>query len=128
MLRLYPSVPKEAKAVMADGTKVYKGDILSFHLWSMGRNVDLWAANCSDFEPLRFLNLPKPSSFVFTAFQAGPRTRLGRNLAIREIKAAIARLLLRFGFDSAQPVKSVTYQTSLTLTVKGCLQVYAKEL
>jgi cytochrome P450 len=132
-LRLYPSVPKEAKAVMADdtlpdGTKVYKGDILSFHSWTMGRDVDLWGANCLDFEPLRFLDQPKPSPFVFTAFQAGPRTCLGQNFAILEMKATIARLLLRFDFHLAQPVESVTYQTSLTLPIKGGLQVYAKEL
>jgi long-chain fatty acid omega-monooxygenase len=73
-LRLHPSVPKEAKSVMnddtlPDGTKVFKGDILSFQSWSMGRDSDLWGEDCLMFRPERFLDNPKPSPFIFTAFQ-----------------------------------------------------------
>jgi hypothetical protein len=41
----------------------------------------LWE-NCTEFRPERFLENPKPSPFVFTAFQAGPRICLGQNMAL----------------------------------------------
>ncbi|RYH21643.1 cytochrome P450 [archaeon] len=132
-LRLYPSVPKEGKEVMKDdilpdGTKVYKGDIISFQPWAMGRDPDLWGPNCLQFDPLRFFDKPKPNPFVFTAFQAGPRTCLGQNFAILEMKSTIGRFLFLFDFVLAQPVESVTYTPSLTLPIKGGLQVLAKEI
>jgi cytochrome P450 len=73
-LRLYPSVPKEAKCVMKDdvlpdGTQVRKGDIVSFQAYSMGRDPDLWGENCNEFVPERFLTNTKPNPFIFTAFQ-----------------------------------------------------------
>lgn len=41
----------------------------------------LWK-NCNEFRPERFIEDPKPSPFIFTAFQAGPRICLGQNMAI----------------------------------------------
>jgi hypothetical protein len=43
--------------------------------------LSLWE-NCTEFRPERFLENPKPSPFVFTAFQAGPRICLGQNMAL----------------------------------------------
>ncbi len=74
VLRLHPSVPKEAKEVFAedtlpDGTKVYPGDLLSFVPWAMGRDTDLWGKDANEFHPERFIDQPKPNPFKFIAFQ-----------------------------------------------------------
>lgn len=131
-LRLYPSVPKEAKYVVKDdilpGDKfqVHRGDSVSFFPYVMGRTPALWGEDCLEFNPDRFFNKPKPSPFVFTSFQAGPRTCLGQNLAILEMKCVLARLLHEFKFCLLPNNKKPTYAPSLTLPIKGGLQVCVK--
>lgn len=146
VLRLHPSVPKEAKHAgkddtLPDGTSIKKGDLVVFSPWLMGRTEDLWE-DCNAFKPSRFytvndsshkefssnISLTKPSPFVFTAFQAGPRTCLGQSLALLEMKCCLARLLSAFEFELAQPVESVTYLNSITLPIKGGLKVFAKRV
>lgn len=77
VLRLHPSVAKEAKAVhrddvLPDGTRVRKGEIVSFVPWLMGRTEEYWP-DALRFDPDRFLDKPKPSPFLFTAFQVRVR-------------------------------------------------------
>ncbi len=73
-LRLHPSAPKEAKHVLEndvlpDGTKVFRGDMVIFSPWVMGRTERFWK-QATTFNPDRFLGLnSKPSPFIFTAFQ-----------------------------------------------------------
>lgn len=131
VLRLYPSVPKEAKNAskddeMPDGTKVKKGDLVIFCPYVMGRDATLWEEP-EKFDPTRFLDKPKPSPFVFTAFQAGPRICLGQNFAILEMKCSLARMLSQFEFSLAVPAESITYDVTLTLPVRTGLPIYAKE-
>lgn len=124
VLRLHPSVPKEGKCcfkddVLPDGTPVRKGDLITFVPWIMGRDKDLWGEDALEFKPERFLDKAKPSPFVFIAFQAGPRTCLGQNFAIQEMKTCLARSLFTFQFELAQDPATVTYETTLTLPIKG---------
>ena len=84
--------------------------------------------NPSDFSPERFEANPKPNPFIFTAFQAGPRTCLGQSLAILEMKCAIARLLISFEFTFAQNPNTVTYANSLTLPIVGGMLLTAMPL
>jgi cytochrome P450 len=130
VLRLHPSVPKEAKEVfeddvLPDGTIIKKGELATFMPWCMGRDTDLWGKDAEEFHPERFLdpNAAKPSPFKFIAFQAGPRTCLGQNFALLEMKCVLSRLLLFFEFSLAQDPQSVTYDVSLTLPIKGGLKV-----
>jgi len=132
-LRLYPSVPKEAKYavkddVLPDGYRVHKGDSVCFFPWVMGRTEALWGADCLDFRPERFFEMTtKPSPFVFSAFQAGPRTCLGQNLALLEMKCALARLLAVFKFAPlpglASPQDKISYGISLTLPMDKALRL-----
>jgi cytochrome P450 len=130
VLRLHPSVPKVGKNVLQDdilpdGLSVYKNDIVTFLPWVMGRDKDLWGENAEQFQPDRFLDKPKPSPFVFSAFQAGPRTCLGQNFAMLEMKCVLARLVLSFEFAFAQDPKDITYDNSLTLPMKGGMKLKA---
>lgn len=80
VLRLHPSVPKEGKIAqrddtLPDGTKVQRGDMVVFLPWLMGRSEELWGEDALIFDPVRFLDRPKPSPFVFTAFQVGDGVR-----------------------------------------------------
>lgn len=133
VLRFHPSVPKEAKFAfkddtLPDGTKIFKGDLVTFMPWIMGRDKDLWGEDALEFKPERFLDQPKPSPFKFIAFQAGPRTCLGQNFAMLEMKCVLSRLLFMYSFELAQSPESVTYDNSLTLPIKGGLKVKAQKL
>lgn len=130
VLRLYPPVPREAKCllkddVLPDGMVVKKGYLLGYHPYTMGRTEAFWGKDCLEFKPERFLNKPKPSPFLFSAFQAGPRICIGQNLALFEMKYVITRLLYEFYFSLEQPKSSVTYVTTITLPIKNGLKVSA---
>ena len=56
---------------------------------------------------------------VILNLQAGPRTCLGQNFAILEMKCALARLLAVFEFKLQQSAESVTYSNTLTLPIRG---------
>lgn len=132
-LRLHPSVPKEAKHcfqndTLPDGTIVYKGDLLVFSPWCMGRNETLWGHDCLEFIPERFSNNLKPNPYKFTAFQAGPRQCLGQTLAILEMKVVLFRLLQVFEFEMQNLHQPVTYINTITLPIKDGLQIIVKEL
>ena len=127
VLRLYPSVPKEAKHafgpdVLPDGTIIRGGEIVSFAPYVMGRDPTLWEEPLC-FRPERFFNTNKPSPFVFTAFQAGPRVCLGQNMAILEMKCVLARVLKEFTVRLGQDRSSVTYRNSITLPIKDGLRI-----
>ncbi|KAF9932697.1 hypothetical protein FBU30_007540 [Linnemannia zychae] len=59
-LRLYPQVPRNGKEciendVLPDGTVVYKGDIVVFSTYAMGRNRSVWGEDADVFCPERWL-------------------------------------------------------------------------
>ncbi len=131
VLRLHPSVPKEAKHAMKDDTlpdktNIKAGDLVIFCPWVMGRSENIWN-DPETFNPERFIGT-KPSPFQFTAFQAGPRVCLGQDLALLEMKCCIARLLVNFEFSLAQPKETVSYLNTLTLPIRNGLQVHVKRL
>jgi hypothetical protein len=112
--------------------------LLSSPLISSPHRDSLWK-NCNEFRPERFIEDPKPSPFVFTAFQAGPRICLGQNMAMlgvhlpaflpdplpsplspaSEMKYVLANLLQNFELKLEQPAETVTYHSTLTLPIRG---------
>lgn len=124
-LRLYPSVAKEAKIIVdddvwPDGTEVRGGCWASFSPWVAGRSREFWGEDCLDFKPERFLGKTRPSPFVYSAFQAGPRVCLGQNMAFLEAKVVLARVLAGFAFSvPEEPRPFVIADNSLTLPTKS---------
>jgi cytochrome P450 len=125
-LRLYPSVPKDAKTAVADdvlpdGTRVSAGDIVAYLPYVMGRLESNWD-DPEAFAPARFLGERAPSSFLFIAFNAGRRTCLGQQLALVEAASVLALLYRRWELR-LEPGQRVTYAESLTLPMKHGLYV-----
>jgi len=125
-LRLYPSVPMDGKMAMAadwlpDGTSVPVGSWVVYNPYVMGRSERLWGKDACVFNPERWLHHGgrpiQPSPYVFPAFQAGPRTCLGRNMAYLEAKCCAAMLLQRFQFRVVDGHKVIP-QTSVTLPMR----------
>lgn len=133
-LRLYPSVPEDFKYVVTDdvlpdGTFVPAGSTVTYSIYSMGRMKSIWGEDCMEFKPERWLSPredrfePPQDAYKFVAFNAGPRTCLGKDLAYLQMKSVASAVLLRYRL-SPVPGHRVEQKMSLTLFMKNGLRVY----
>lgn len=133
-LRLYPSVPQDFKQavsddVLPDGTVVPAGSTVTYSIYSVGRVETIWGEDCLEFKPERWLSVrgdrfePPKDGFMFVAFNAGPRTCLGKDLAYLQMKSVAAAVLLRYRLLLV-PGHQVEQKMSLTLFMKNGLKVF----
>ncbi|CAN1282393.1 Cytochrome P450 86A1 [Linum perenne] len=129
-LRLYPSVPEDFKYVveddiLPDGTVVPAGSSVTYSIYSVGRMKSIWGEDCLEFKPERWITedmeTPK-DGYKFVAFNAGPRTCLGKDLAYLQMKSVASAVLLRYRL-SLEPGHRVEQKMSLTLFMKNGLRV-----
>lgn len=121
-LRLYPAIPVDGKYVinedtLPDGFKLKKGDSLNYLPYAMGRMSYIWGDDAKEFKPERWIQdgiFQLQSPFKFTAFQAGPRSCLGKDFAYLQMKIVAAVLVRFFKFEVVKN-KEVRYKTMLTL-------------
>ncbi|KAJ6755276.1 CYTOCHROME P450 FAMILY-DEPENDENT FATTY ACID HYDROXYLASE [Salix purpurea] len=133
-LRLYPSVPQDFKYVVADdvlpdGTFIPAGSTVTYSIYSVGRMKSIWGEDCQEFKPERWLSpeedkfeAPK-DGYKFVAFNAGPRTCLGKDLAYLQMKSVASAVLLRYRL-SLVPGHCIEQKMSLTLFMKNGLRVF----
>ncbi|KAJ6826742.1 putative cytochrome P450 86A1 [Iris pallida] len=135
-LRLYPSVPEDSKYVVADdvlpdGTSVPAGSAITYSIYSVGRMESIWGEDCMEFKPERWLSAdggrfePARDAYRFVAFNAGPRTCLGKDLAYLQMKSIVSAVLLRHRLELV-PGHEVQQKMSLTLFMKNGLRVYVR--
>ncbi|XP_062209831.1 noroxomaritidine synthase-like [Phragmites australis] len=130
-LRLYPSVPFEHKAVVADdvlpsGQEMKAGDKILVFNYSMGRMEGVWGKDCMEFRPERWVThegkLRYEPSYKFISFNAGPRTCLGKEMAFVQMKTAAAAVLWNFAVEVV-PGHVVEPKLSIILHMKNGLAV-----
>ncbi|KAL3849689.1 hypothetical protein ACJIZ3_011571 [Penstemon smallii] len=101
-LRLYPSVPFQHKEpvkpdILPTGDYVDPKMKILFSLYAMGRMESIWGKDCLEFKPERWISefgtIRREPSYKFLAFNAGPRTCLGREVAFTQVKAVAATLI-----------------------------------
>ncbi|XP_027346602.1 cytochrome P450 94B3-like [Abrus precatorius] len=104
-MRLYPPVAWDSKHairgdVLPDGTKVERGDRVTYFPYGMGRMEALWGSEFGEFKPKRWLDENGSSKLVspykFPVFQAGPRVCLGKEMAFIQMEYVVASILNRF--------------------------------
>ncbi|GAV74466.1 p450 domain-containing protein [Cephalotus follicularis] len=133
-LRLYPSVPEDFKYVVSDdvlpdGTYVPADSTVTYSIYSVGRMKTIWGEDCMEFRPDRWLSPegdrfePPKDGYKFVAFNAGPRTCLGKDLAYLQMKSVASAVLLRYRL-SLVPGHRVEQKMSLTMFMKNGLRVY----
>ncbi|KAF9092869.1 Protein kinase alk2 [Mortierella sp. AD031] len=130
-LRLYPSVPRNIKIavkddVWPDGTKVYKGEFVSWSSWAMGRATEVWGPDAKEYNPDRWMQGEKFSAHKFPAFHAGPRTCLGQQFATVEGITIMAMLFQKFSFELVDPLTEPGYVPGLTLPMADGLRLRVK--
>ncbi|CAN1827583.1 Alkane hydroxylase MAH1 [Linum perenne] len=109
-LRLYPSLPLELKQsleadVLPSGHAISGGTKIIVSIYSMGRMEEIWGQDCMEFKPGRWLggvsqhNIVHVPSYKFAAFNAGPRSCLGRKISITQIKVIASCVLRKYKID-----------------------------
>ncbi|XP_023741401.1 cytochrome P450 704C1 isoform X2 [Lactuca sativa] len=131
-IRLYPALPMDPKIcfsddVLPDGYNVKKGDMVSYLPYAMGRMKFIWGEDAHEYNPKRWLDengyFHPENPFKFTAFQAGPRTCLGRDFAYMQIKIFSSILLGCFMFKLSDVNKVPRYRMSINLHIDGPLEI-----
>lgn len=107
-LRLHPSVPKNAKFAVdhdkiPNGPLVQPGDCLRWSDWQMGRDPTIWGADCTNFNPARWIDdsgtLKQFGQWKFHAFNGGPRVCVGMHLATLEAIACLVQVVRNFDLE-----------------------------
>ncbi|XP_016441474.2 alkane hydroxylase MAH1-like [Nicotiana tabacum] len=101
-LRLYPPVPFQHKTprepcILPSGHHVHPNMRVMFSLYAMGRIESIWGKDASEFKPERWISdrgtVKHEPSYKFLAFNAGPRTCLGKEVAFTQMKAVAAAII-----------------------------------
>ncbi|RAL44020.1 hypothetical protein DM860_014157 [Cuscuta australis] len=101
-LRLYPPVPFQHKEptevdTLPSGHLVHPKMKIMFSLYAMGRMETIWGEDACEFKPERWISergtVKHEPSYKFLAFNAGPRTCLGKEVAFIQMKAVAASII-----------------------------------
>ncbi|XP_076888164.1 alkane hydroxylase MAH1-like [Bidens hawaiensis] len=110
-LRLYPPVPFQHKApvkpdVLPSGFRVDPDMKIMFSLYAMGRMETIWGDYSMEFKPERWITdnqtIRHEPSYKFLSFNAGPRTCIGKQVALTQVKAVGATILHNYKFEMAK--------------------------
>ncbi|EEF40966.1 alkane hydroxylase MAH1 [Ricinus communis] len=130
-LRLYPPVPFEVKVpvesdILPGGHHVNRDIKILYSLYSMGRMEDIWGKDCLKFRPERWISeagkIKQVPSYKFTAFNAGPRTCLGKELGFVEMKLVASAIIWNYSIKVVED-HPVSPSLSLILYMKDGLKV-----
>ncbi|EKD15279.1 uncharacterized protein L3040_001646 [Drepanopeziza brunnea f. sp. 'multigermtubi'] len=127
-LRLYPPVPFELKqceknTTLPDGTFLPKSSILLWCNWAMNRSKLIWGEDSEEFKPERWLVdgvLVSKTAFEYPVFNGGPRTCLGKSMAVAVAVQVIATLQIKLDIELAEDRERIS-KNSLTLPMEGGL-------
>ncbi|EPS60696.1 hypothetical protein M569_14105, partial [Genlisea aurea] len=130
-LRLYPPVGLQHKAPLKDDVlpsghrvKANARTVISFH--SMGRMESIWGKDSGEFRPDRWISgdgtIKLVPSFMFPAFNAGPRSCLGKEISFMQLKIVAAAVISRFTIRAAEGNR-VLPRASVILHMKYGLRV-----
>ncbi|CAH9130243.1 unnamed protein product [Cuscuta epithymum] len=132
-LRLYPPVALEHKVSAADdvlpsGHRVKPNTRVILSIYSTGRMESVWGEDCMEFRPERWISdragggVKHEPSYKFPAFNAGPRTCLGKEMAFVQMKMVAATILQHYNFRVVDP-DSVSTSDSIIIQAKHGLKV-----
>jgi cytochrome P450 len=140
-MRLYPPVAWDSKHaaagdVLPDGTRVERGDRVTYFQYGMGRMESIWGADAAEFSLQRWLSLPEDnvtpppaavaagvSPFKYPVFQAGPRTCLGKEMAFVQMKFVASTVLRRFELVPVDEGRVPVFVPLMTAHMAGGLNV-----
>ncbi|CAH8273837.1 unnamed protein product [Arabidopsis lyrata] len=130
-LRLYPPVPFNHKSptkpdVLPSGHKVKANSKILFCLYSLGRMKSVWGEDALEFKPERWISESGRSvhepSYKFLSFNAGPRTCLGKEVAMMQMKTVAVKIIQNYEINVVEGHK-IKPAPSVILHMKHGLKV-----
>ncbi|XP_060182690.1 alkane hydroxylase MAH1-like [Lycium barbarum] len=107
-LRLYPPIAFEHKTpqepnILPSDHRVHPKLRVIFNMYAMGRMELIWAKDALEFKPERWTSdrgtLKHEPSSKFFAFNAGPRTCIGKEVAFTQMKTAAAAIIHNYKIE-----------------------------
>ncbi|EOA20417.1 hypothetical protein CARUB_v10000726mg [Capsella rubella] len=130
-MRLYPPVPVELVSpvktdVLPSGHKVEANSKIFIFIYALGRMRAVWGEDALEFKPERWISetgtLRHVPSFKFLAFHGGPRSCLGKQIAMNLMKTVVVEILQNFDIKVAKRQK-IQPDTNAILRMKHGLKV-----
>ncbi|PIN04524.1 Cytochrome P450 CYP4/CYP19/CYP26 subfamily [Handroanthus impetiginosus] len=134
-LRLFPPIALEHKAPMQSDTLPSGNNLVDRNMkviisfYSTGRMEGVWGEDCLEFKQERWIlaggGVKQEPSYKFPAFNAGPRTCLGKEMAFIQMKMVAEAILCRYHIEVVEghlvaPRNSMILQMKHGLRVKLC--------
>ncbi|KAJ9554064.1 hypothetical protein OSB04_018109 [Centaurea solstitialis] len=107
-LRLFPPVPFNHKSplqpdILPSGHKVDQNTEIILSMYSMGRMKSIWGEDCMEFKPERWITksggIKHEPTYKFTTFNAGPRTSVGKNMSLSQLKIVSTAIIFRYHIE-----------------------------
>ncbi|KAI3869045.1 hypothetical protein MKW92_045629 [Papaver armeniacum] len=131
-LRLYPPISLNSKTVLKevvlpDGSLVKPGMQILISFYSVGRMSWIWGEDCLEYKPERWIDdkgmlIRHENMSKFFAFNLGPRTCLGKDMAFTKIKAVAAAILFNFQVEVLEG-QHIFPKPAITLHMENGLKV-----
>ncbi|KMT10536.1 hypothetical protein BVRB_5g116600 [Beta vulgaris subsp. vulgaris] len=106
VLRLYPPAFQLSRMIYKDTTlgalSIPSGTMITFPIYSVHRNKEVWGDDALEFKPDRFsegISKAARGNNAFFPFGWGPRICIGERFAMAETKMALSMILQRFSFE-----------------------------
>ncbi|AET04408.1 putative cytochrome P450 [Medicago truncatula] len=134
-LRLYPPIPFEHKSnlksdVLPSGHVIKSNTMILYSLYSIGRVEEIWGEDCLEFKPERWVSKKGGTihvpSYKFIAFNAGPRSRLGKDISFIELKMVAIAILLNYHIQVVEG-HPIIPSLSVVLHMKHGLKINVKK-
>ncbi|PWA60095.1 cytochrome P450 [Artemisia annua] len=130
-LRLFPPVALNHKSplqqdILPSGHKVNQNTKIILAFYTMGRMKSIWGEDCMEFRPERWFakggGIKHEPSYIFPAFNAGPRTCLGKDMSFYQLKVVIATIVYHYHVELVKG-HSVLPAHAIVLHMKHGLKV-----
>ncbi|KAM2975522.1 hypothetical protein FF1_001678 [Malus domestica] len=112
VMRLYPPAAFVSREALEDtqvgNMTVPKGVCLWTLIPTLHRDTEIWGPDANEFKPERFTDgVSKACKFpqAYIPFGLGPRTCLGKNLAMVELKVVLSLVISKFSFSLSPKYK-----------------------
>ncbi|KAI3456694.1 hypothetical protein Pfo_013357 [Paulownia fortunei] len=130
-LRLFPPVALEHKAPiqpdnLPSGNYLQQNTKVIVSFYSVGRMEAVWGKDCLEFKPERWISprggMKHEPSYKFPAFNVGPRTCLGKEMAFIQMKMVAATIIYHYNIQLVEG-HPVSPRDSIILQAKHGLRV-----
>ncbi|OAP59732.1 hypothetical protein AYL99_07030 [Fonsecaea erecta] len=124
---ILPAVPE----LKMPPRRIKKGDVVSYQNYVMARMPEIWGENAAVFNPYRWLKdngeSISYSPFKYHAWNAGPRSCLGRLLATYEGITITVAILQRFDIILSDDNRTYEPLAALNMGIRGGLPMRVRE-